>query len=394
MNVPVLGQLDGRWAGQRLGTKNGASIGGYGCLITDITMMNLAFNPGDNRLVNNIDDIFTSLGGYVDGAGHRSPYLGCDLVDWNKIHELLPNCALVATANYPDGVPADTNRIKQHIAGGGLVILQVFWKGNHNLMHFVLGVGSSNSDILVNDPETGRQQWFSSKLFGSGSAANDIYSAHFFVDGVANNPAPMAPVPPAPAAASPSLANQPAPAQEEQVTQAQHDAAIAALNTQHQAEVKDLEKKLSDATELAQTQGATITSLTTELAASVPEYVHTYQGGSVVEVLTLEPVTVVDFADQHAPVELPANTIVEVEGTFTAAGAHYYRTKKSLDGGYYYGVPVASVSPYTPAPGALDTNSAKAALSTSQSIHAMGADGMNGWQRFLSKLSLFGGKKS
>jgi hypothetical protein len=39
MNIPVLGQQDGAWAGAQLGTATGESIGSAGCAITAVTMM-------------------------------------------------------------------------------------------------------------------------------------------------------------------------------------------------------------------------------------------------------------------------------------------------------------------------------------------------------------------
>lgn len=382
MNVPVLGQHDGRWAGIRLGTQDGATIGGFGCLITDLTMANLAFGGGEG-LVKEIDNIFTNSGGYVDGAGHRSPQMGCDMVDWGRIQALLPNLAHVGTGYYSN-VPADLGRIKAWLDQGGLVVLEVRWKGNKNLMHFVLAIGYSGNDIIVNDPETGREQRFSSRLFGTGNSATDIVNAHFFADAIPavqeQHPAPV----PAPAA-PPQIT----PPKEEEVTQAQHDADIAALKADYEARLVAAAGETKAAQDLVVKQSDTITKLTEQISAAIPEYEHTYQAGDRGEVLTDKHTVVVDFSDQHEPVELEANTIVEVEGVFTVGPQKYYRTAKSLDGGYYYGVSVADVTEYQSQSAApvLDAGAHAIALSTSQELHAAAASAVGGWKALLNKLS-------
>lgn len=382
MNVPILWQHDNRWKKQRLGTKDGTTLGSHGCTVTCITMVNQAYDPTDKRMPNNIDDVFTINGGFVatDNAGRiiaRSPQAGCNLVDWGKVGILLPAIRRAAWASYPDGTPADVKRIREFVALGGLVILKVFWKGNKGAMHFVVAVGSNGDDIIVNDPETGRQVGFSAGLFGSGKSANDIYAAHFFVGTrppqtpqVINNAAGRGSGPVA---------------QEDQVTQAQHDAAIAALNLQHQAEVAALKED-------AQKMSNTINTLNTELDKYVPEYERTWKDGPVKEVLTDQSVILVDFSDQQKPIEYPANTIFTVEGDpFTVAGKMYYRTHNSVLGGHYYGVPLDALSEsYAP----IEVPTIKQNLNASQQLHAMVSDGWGFWQSVGNNIkSLFGGKK-
>lgn len=382
MNVPVLGQHDGRWGGQRLGTKDGATISGYGCLVTCLTMANLAFGGGEG-MPNNIDDIFTNQGVYVDGDGHRSPAPGCDMVDWGAIQRVLPNLAHVGVGYYSNS-PADLNRIKAWIANGGLVVLEVRWKGVASLMHFVLSDGYNGNDIIVNDPATGRQVGFSARLFGTGNSATDILTAHFFSDAISPVQAPH----PEPAP-SPAAPPQITPPKEEEVTRAEHDAAIAAIKTDYEAKLTATAADLTMAHELLAKQGETITSLNNQINADKPEYERTYQPGTRGELLTDKHTIVVDFSDQHAAVELEANTIVEVEGIFTVAGEVYHRTARSLDGEYWYGVKNEDVTTYQTQPAApvLDARAHSVALSTSQQLHATAASAVGGWKALLNNLT-------
>lgn len=191
-NPPIFSQHDGRWQGQRLGTVNGATIGLYGCLITCLTMMYDAFG-GHNLFPNNVDDIFTNQGGYASG----------DLVIWGRIPNLLPGCAPVGSENTPN-TPANIAHIKQALDQGELVILEVRWHGNANMQHYVLAVDYNGNDIIVNDPETGSRVGFSSKYFGTGNAATDIVSSHYYANsnpgkGAVSAPAAAPAATPAPA---------------------------------------------------------------------------------------------------------------------------------------------------------------------------------------------------
>mgnify|MGYP000039875364 CR=1 FL=1 len=388
--VPILGQHDSRWGAQRLGTGSydgakliNTTIADYGCLITCLTMANLAFDPGSNLLVNNVDDIFTNQKGYTDGRGHFSPAAGCNLVVWGRIQQLLPNMGYHTMADYSNR-PADITRLRQWINEGGLVVLQVNWKGRPGAMHFVLGKGHSGGpDILVNDPETGREQWFSSKLFGTGVAATDILKAYFFKDAISaaapNYPPPVAPVPvtnPAPGMGSgPAL--EPETTKEEEVTQAEHDAVVAALKQNHDNELKALNGELAKATQLLNTQSDTISRLAADIDKYVPEYVRTWADGETKEVASTAPIILVDFADQMPALEYEENTLFVVQGQpFTVAGKRYYRTKKSVAGGYYYGVPEDLVKDYVheEPKSVLDLSAARTSLTVSQNIHAMAAD--------------------
>lgn len=166
LNVPIYGQRDSRWAGQRLGTCN-ETIGSAGCLITSIAMMDACFDPGNPWNPAQVNSWFTSRGGYANGC----------LVIWAMIPKLLPHDALQGFDSTPN-TPAPIDKIKSHLNNGGLCILEVKLYGRSQ--HFVLAVDYNGNDIIVNDPWTGQRVAFSSKLFGSGNSATDIIGTHYF----------------------------------------------------------------------------------------------------------------------------------------------------------------------------------------------------------------------
>src|SRR5688572_22950625 len=99
--VPVWSQRDPRWAKQRLGTVNTTTIGSHGCAITSIAMMDAAFDPANPWTPNAVDDLFTKKGGYARG----------NLVIWDAIIRLLPNCSAQGNVNC-ETVPAPVAELK------------------------------------------------------------------------------------------------------------------------------------------------------------------------------------------------------------------------------------------------------------------------------------------
>lgn len=191
--IPTWSQRNPAWANQRLGTKNGTTIGSHGCLITSLAMMNAGFDPRNQLTPNQVDDIFTNKGGYSNG----------NLVIWNKINQLLANCG-TAGVTYCTTVPAPIAELRSRLDQGQLAVLQVGFGGNANAMHFVLAVGYDGDNIIFHDPWWGDRSSFSSKRYGTGSSSRDILAIHYFSDSI---PEPVKPAVPVakPAAAQPLL---------------------------------------------------------------------------------------------------------------------------------------------------------------------------------------------
>lgn len=187
-NIPNWSQRDPQWAGQRLGTQGSATtIGQSGCLITCISMMNAAFNPSADSLPNHIDDLFSDNNGYANA----------NLVIWNAINRILPDCSTQGEINCINS-PAPIADIKAHLDVNHLAILQVGFGGNPNNMHFVLACGYDGDDIIFMDPWWGDRNRFASKRYGSGNAATDILFVHYFADGSPEPVKPSTPVAPRP----------------------------------------------------------------------------------------------------------------------------------------------------------------------------------------------------
>lgn len=208
--VPNYKQGDSRWRNQLLGSSD-VTLGDYGCAITSVAMVDSKFDPANPWNPGQVDEWFTNHDGYVEG----------NLVAWDRINRLLPN-TLWQGADRTPSTPAPIQKIKDHLNGGGLVILEVRFGGNPDLMHFVVGVGYNGDDIIYNDPYVGDTASFANGRFGSGLAYADIIATHYFIDTTPDvpNPPPVAPVEapvqpaPAPAPETPPAASPEAPANE------------------------------------------------------------------------------------------------------------------------------------------------------------------------------------
>lgn len=215
INAPAFNQRDGRWAGNRLGTLDGVSIGAQGCAITALTSADGADDPSNVWDPGQVDQLFTDQGGYVgyDGNGQvtlRSPQEGCGLLDWSAITRLLPNTNH-AGADYCAASAAPVQKLRDWLdTFGQSAILEVRYGGDENAMHFVLAARDDNGVIVVMDPWNGDFTDVAGGRFGwPGNLGRIIYAVHYLSDTtpnvpVAPPPAPQPlPVPPEPVPAPP-----------------------------------------------------------------------------------------------------------------------------------------------------------------------------------------------
>ena len=135
---PVYNQRDVRWAAHPLGTKS--TIGANGCLMTCASMVCNHFGHASNPL--QLNDWLTNNNGYLDG----------NLFLWAAIERLYPDMKFDGFIYNPT-----TAQIRTAILEGTLPIMYVDFDDSTPLieMHWVLGIGVTNDDVLIADPWTG-----------------------------------------------------------------------------------------------------------------------------------------------------------------------------------------------------------------------------------------------
>lgn len=131
-------QRDIRWTFHPLGTKS--TIGANGCLMTCASMVCNHLGHASNPL--QLNDWLTSHGGYLDG----------NLFLWDKLTELYPDMKFDGFVYSPT-----TAQIRAAILAGTLPIMYVDFDDSTPLieMHWVLGIGVMDGDVLIADPWTG-----------------------------------------------------------------------------------------------------------------------------------------------------------------------------------------------------------------------------------------------
>lgn len=140
--IKPLSQRDTRWASHKLGYSY-YTIGGYGCLITAISMiLNWYGKQTDPAQLN---DALVRVGGFT----------GANLY-WNAIAQVQPDVYLAKSIDCYY-IPAPLNEIDALLADDVPVLVHVLLNG---LQHWVLIVGKSGSDYIINDPINGKQVSF------------------------------------------------------------------------------------------------------------------------------------------------------------------------------------------------------------------------------------------
>lgn len=146
-------QRDPQWAGQRLGTVNGATIGQYGCYVTSFAMTAGYF--GHQITPNALDDIFTNKNLYADG----------DLIsNDNDLSQVFSDIQFVQAYSYVND-PADLNLLKELSGNDSIaVILEVDFDHNPTdglQTHFVCLHEYDGNTFKIYDPWYGTDDDFS-----------------------------------------------------------------------------------------------------------------------------------------------------------------------------------------------------------------------------------------
>lgn len=289
LTFTIYKQRSAAWASQRLGTVDGTTLGGFGCLISTIAMINAGFDPANPLNPGQVDDLFTNNGGYANG----------NLVIWNATSRLLPHVAHVGMDSCTYSA-APIDKIKNHLDNGGLVALQVGFGGDINKMHWVLGDGYNGDNIIKCDPWYGDETDFSSldlhgrPRFGTGVAAQDILAVHYFAQGVT----PVAPTPVADPPAKP----------------------VARLPTENPI---PLEETIPDA--IAEVQPDPITDVPVTVLAH--EYETTYRRVNPEErTIVRTGATAIAVASGEVVATLAVDQVISVTGYFNYQNNEYART--------------------------------------------------------------------
>ena len=159
LDVPLYSQKDARWAFEKLGT-SASTIGGYGCLLTCAAMNCLYFGKLTNPHM--LNQAMVRVNGYANG----------NLWKWWSLPLVYPDLEVRDWVNC-EKVPAPLERIDNALAAGNPVIVMVDYRpGGTIQMHFVLIVGKSGDDYVINDPIDGKQVSFRSRY---GDPVSGIY---------------------------------------------------------------------------------------------------------------------------------------------------------------------------------------------------------------------------
>jgi len=144
--IKPLSQRDTRWASHKLGYSY-YTIGGYGCLITAISMILNWYGKSTDPA--QLNDALVRVGGFT----------GANLY-WNAIAQVQPDVYL-AKAIDCYYIPAPLHEIDALLSDDVPVLVHVdFTPGGAVDQHWVLIVGKSGSDYIINDPWTGEQGSF------------------------------------------------------------------------------------------------------------------------------------------------------------------------------------------------------------------------------------------
>lgn len=170
MNTTVYNQGDARWRYHRLG-ESPLTIGSWGCTMTCVTMLLPQFGI-HGKTPDEVNDDLTAVDGFMSNGN----------LLWTKIHEAYPSIhfkwrgatTLDTTSNFQKETVSRVLRKIRNLTDKGMpVLLNVDNVGHDGRPdHWVLCVGHTPSDLLINDPDGGKELRFSAKY---GSPEEGVY---------------------------------------------------------------------------------------------------------------------------------------------------------------------------------------------------------------------------
>jgi hypothetical protein len=164
LDIQALSQRDSRWASKKLGTSS-VTIGGYGCVLTCLTMLcNYYKHP---LTPDQLNEMLINVNGFSNG----------NLMKWEVLTQLFSDIKWEGRVDCPD-VPAPLNTIDEYLDKRMPVVVCVDFDPKEGLQqHFVLVIGKDNNDYFVNDPWTGETYYFSAKY---GKPSEGVYGLRLY----------------------------------------------------------------------------------------------------------------------------------------------------------------------------------------------------------------------
>ncbi len=141
MPIKQFSQTDPLWKSNTLGFDKTATIGGYGCLLTSMTMCATLYNAPDLTPAV-LNTKLKSVGGFQAGTAFLMP---------GMVASVVPGMRMDYRAC--SGSPAPLAEIDANLAQGRPVIIEVDWSPQSGVQtHYMVAYAKSGSDYQVYDP--------------------------------------------------------------------------------------------------------------------------------------------------------------------------------------------------------------------------------------------------
>jgi len=190
MTIKQFSQTDPMWKSTLLGFDKTSTIGGYGCLLTSLSMCATQYGAAD-MTPSGLNDKMKNIGGFQAGTA---------FIMARMIGSVVPGMSVDYRAC--SGSPAPLAEIDANIAQGRPVIIEVDWSPQAGVQtHYMVAYAKAGSDYQVYDPypfpTTNGQIKLSASKYGQVAGSSDpahIITGVFFTNGAGQVTPPAAPV--------------------------------------------------------------------------------------------------------------------------------------------------------------------------------------------------------
>ncbi|HJW84722.1 MAG TPA: SH3 domain-containing protein [Anaerolineae bacterium] len=177
-------QTDPRWKNVRLGFDNESTIGGFGCLLTCVTMAATGFGYAETP---------ASLNEKLKALGPNVGFMSAMLV-WGGIARALPGVTLRRLVDC-DNPPAPLADIDAALAAGFPVIVEVDYENKPGYQyHWLILYGKKDGDYLLQDPypypASAQETLLTQSRYAFAGAPDRIITGAAFLEGPIRKAAP------------------------------------------------------------------------------------------------------------------------------------------------------------------------------------------------------------